>query len=97
MRIVIPPANEATKIAEYIDKSTARYSSAINRTSREIDLIREYQKRLVADVVTGKIDVRGVSVPDIDEPEPEKGVEIGVNAKNEDEPTDEIINENNEN
>lgn len=31
----------------------------------EIDLVREYRTRLIADVVTGKLDVRGVDVPDV--------------------------------
>ena len=30
----------------------------IARTAREIELLREYRTRLVADVVTGKLDVR---------------------------------------
>lgn len=34
----------------------------ITRTQREISLIREYRTRLIADVVTGKVDVRGVAV-----------------------------------
>ena len=29
-----------------------------SRTQREIDLLREYRTRLIADVVTGKLDVR---------------------------------------
>ena len=31
---------------------------AISRLEREIELLREYRTRLVADVVTGKLDVR---------------------------------------
>lgn len=34
---------------------------------REIDLIREYRTRLIADVVTGKLDIRGVELPELDE------------------------------
>jgi type I restriction enzyme S subunit len=33
-------------------------NSAISRFEREIELLREYRTRLVADVVTGKLDVR---------------------------------------
>lgn len=41
---------------------------------REIDLIREYHTRLISDVVTGKLDVRGVEMP-----EPEgAGDQLGV-------------------
>ena len=34
---------------------------AIIKASREVDLVREYRTRLIADVVTGKLDVRGVA------------------------------------
>ena len=33
------------------------------RAKREIDLIREYRTRLIADVVTGKVDVRHLAPP----------------------------------
>ena len=33
-------------------------NTAINHLEREIELLREYRTRLVADVVTGKLDVR---------------------------------------
>jgi type I restriction enzyme S subunit len=32
--------------------------ATISRLEREIDLLREYRTRLIADVVTGKLDVR---------------------------------------
>ena len=31
------------------------------RAEREVDLIRDYRTRLIADVVTGKLDVRGLA------------------------------------
>ncbi len=34
---------------------------ACDRASREIELLREYRTRLIADVVTGKLDVREVA------------------------------------
>jgi type I restriction enzyme, S subunit len=37
---------------------TASFDSTITRLEREIELLREYRTRLVADVVTGKLDVR---------------------------------------
>jgi hypothetical protein len=42
--------------------------NAISRLEREISLLREYRTRLVADVVTGKLDVRGVTLPAESEP-----------------------------
>ncbi len=40
---------------------------AITRTQREIELMREYRSRLIADVVTGQVDVRGIDVPEVAE------------------------------
>jgi type I restriction enzyme S subunit len=41
-----------------IASSTQSITIAIDRYEREITLLREYRTRLVADVVTGKLDVR---------------------------------------
>ena len=41
-----------------VDAEVSPLSTAISRLNREIDLLREYRTRLVADVVTGKLDVR---------------------------------------
>ncbi len=38
-------------------------SRAAEVAGREIDLVREYRTRLIADVVTGRLDVRGVELP----------------------------------
>jgi type I restriction enzyme S subunit len=46
---------------------------AINRARCEIDLLREYRTCLIADVVTGKLDVREAAArlpEEIEEPEP---------------------------
>ena len=40
----------------------APLSTVISRLQREIALLDEYRTRLVADVVTGKVDVREVAV-----------------------------------
>jgi type I restriction enzyme S subunit len=37
---------------------TAPLNTVISRLKREIELLREYRTRLVADVVTGKLDIR---------------------------------------
>ena len=58
MLIAIPPAEEQASIALSIEAETARLSDAINHARHEIDLIHEYRTRLIADVVTGKLDVR---------------------------------------
>ena len=45
--------------------------SAISRLEREIELLREYRTRLVADVVTGKLDVREAAARLPDEAPPD--------------------------
>jgi hypothetical protein len=42
-------------------KQTSELSTAISRLEGEITLLREYRTRLIADMVTGKLDVREVA------------------------------------
>ena len=56
--IIQPPAEEQQRIVQAIHGETAELNTAISRLEREIELLREYRTRLVADVVTGKLDVR---------------------------------------
>lgn len=58
MKISLPPYEEQMRIAKHIEMETASFDIAISNLSCEIDLLREYRTRLVADVVTGKLDVR---------------------------------------
>ena len=57
--------DEQQEILEYIADSSKAIDQAITRAEREIELIREYRTRLISDVVTGKVDVRGIEVPEI--------------------------------
>ena len=53
-----PPRGEQKAIVANFERNTAPLVTAITRLQREIDLLREYHTRLVADLVTGKLDVR---------------------------------------
>jgi len=61
--IGLPPVNEQREILAHLEQETAPLAEAIDAAHREIDLLREYRTRLIADVVTGKLDVRNVPVP----------------------------------
>lgn len=56
--IPVPPLPEQIAIVKYLDKATADVDAAIVRARRHVELLREYRTRLIADVVTGKLDVR---------------------------------------
>ena len=58
MHLPLPPLPEQTAIVEYLDKATADIDTAISRVRHQIELLQEYRTRLIADVVTGKLDVR---------------------------------------
>jgi type I restriction enzyme S subunit len=59
--VPVPPLPEQTAIVEYLDTKTAKLDAAIAAARCEIELLREYRKRLIADVVTGKVHVREVA------------------------------------
>ena len=59
--VFLPPLLEQVAIVEYLDKAIAT-ATTISRTRRQIELMEEYRTRLIANVVTGKLDVRRVMV-----------------------------------
>ena len=64
--VPLPPHEEQNALVEWVRRATRDLSSGISAAAREIDLIREYHARLIADSVTGKLDVReaAASLPD---------------------------------
>jgi type I restriction enzyme S subunit len=68
MLFPLPPLPEQTTIVEYLDAQTTKIDAAIAAARREIELLREYRTRLIADVVTGKADVREVAAQLPEEP-----------------------------
>ncbi len=54
----VPPTQEQHAIARFLTDTCQRISAACAAVKREIELFHEYRTRLIADVVTGKLDVR---------------------------------------
>jgi type I restriction enzyme S subunit len=73
--IAVAPPEEQDAIVEHTTREAQPLLNAISRLEREISLLREYRTRLVADVVTGKLDVRGVTLPAKSEPPAALGAE----------------------
>ena len=81
IRSPYPPPDEQVRIADAINANTHSVNQAIGRTAQEIDLFREYRTRLIADVVTGKLDVREAAARlpvEAEEPEPITEVETAA-------------------
>jgi len=71
--LALPSLDEQRQIVGYIESATPVICRTIDDATREIALLREYRIGLVADVVTGKLDVReaaGRLSDEGEEPEP---------------------------
>ena len=62
---IIPTKEEQKEIVEYIPKVFKSIEKAIEDIEQEIKLVEEYKTALISNIVTGKLDVRNISV-DID-------------------------------
>ena len=58
LRVPFQPFEEQNQILAQVENATSRLTITISRIEREIELLREYRTSLIADVVTGKLDVR---------------------------------------
>ena len=59
--LYMPNLIEQQTILDYIAEQCGAQDAAIDRARRQIELLQEYRTRLIADVVTGKLDVRGAA------------------------------------
>lgn len=57
----VPPQAEQTAICRHVDGISGRTTAATGRARQQVALLREFRTRLIADVVTGKLDVREVA------------------------------------
>lgn len=53
-----PPSSEQDAIIEFVSSRCSALDQTITRSRKELDLISEYRTTLIAEVVTGKLDVR---------------------------------------
>lgn len=61
--IPIPPKEEQDAIVAYLQSRITFIDNYIAKLKEEINYLQEYKQRLISDVVTGKVDVRGVEIP----------------------------------
>lgn len=56
--VLVPPTAEQDGILAHLAAATSAIDAALDRCRAELQLMSEYRTRLIADVVTGKLDVR---------------------------------------
>ncbi len=93
IELPVPPAlREQQTIVGYLRTSLRQALDGVSTTNREIDLLREYRARLIADIVTGKLDVREAATRLPDEVVGVKRLEeADALIDGEEEPTDTVI------
>lgn len=91
--IAFPNIPEQTAIVSHIEIETAKLNQTISTIEKEISLVEEYKTALIAEAVTGKIDVRGYEIPEIEETESYDEIEEELSMVAEDEEDYQTIEE----
>lgn len=80
IRVPVPDLDVQHSIIHQLNQIDSPHLEAVEKLRREIAILQEFRTRLVSDVVTGQVDVRGVAatLPDM--------VEVGADAGDEDSP-----------
>ncbi len=64
LKISKPNKAEQSSIVRFIEKEIELISKTISTIEKEIALVEEYKTALIAEAVTGKIDVRDFKIPE---------------------------------
>lgn len=56
LKIPLPPLQEQKQIANFLDEKCEKINSAIEKTKRQIELIKEYKNTLINEAVCGRVD-----------------------------------------
>ncbi|EIB1178187.1 restriction endonuclease subunit S [Campylobacter upsaliensis] len=57
IKIPLPPLQEQKEIAEFLDKKCEKINSAIEKTKKQIELVKEYKNTLINEAVCGRINL----------------------------------------
>lgn len=85
LRITTPPISEQVEIIKHIEHEETTIKNTISLIEREIALTQEYKIALIAEAVTGKIDVSDFEIPEIIEEESYEDFEEEMSLSAEDE------------
>lgn len=71
-----PPRDEQARIVQFLEQKVIKVDETIKNKEQQVEELNALKARLISDVVTGKIDVRGVEVPEFAPVEEEAGTDI---------------------
>lgn len=60
--VVVPPQDEQQAIVAYIEEKCQKIDTLTTELQAEIDYLKEYKQRLIADVVTGQVNVQNETI-----------------------------------
>jgi type I restriction enzyme, S subunit len=87
LTVLAPPLGEQLAIVRYIEERTRSLEVVAQEAEREVALVSEYRIRLIADMVTGKVDVREAAARLPDEVDEAESLEA-MNGLGEDDESD---------
>ena len=60
--VIVPPVDEQQTIVSYIEEKCQKIDTLITELQAEIDHLKEYKQRLIADIVTGQVNVQNETI-----------------------------------
>jgi len=89
--IVVPILEEQNQLLAWINEKISPIIQQINKFKNEISLLQEYRTRLIADVVTGKLDMRAAAVELPEELDEEEKIDVEAFEPEEDDELEEAL------
>ena len=91
LQLPIPPREEQEQIVRFLDAHCAEIDRLIDANQAQITNLHDLKSRLIADVVTGQIDVRDVKIPNYEQDaEPSYEANANTTLQSEDEIPEEV-------